>query len=322
MIKIGIVGLGNVAWNVHLPILLSREDVGISWICDKNLEKKSIVEEKKIKFFSNIDEISKFENVDIILLTVPYGERSEIFDKLKNKCSGIFFEKPYALNLKEHNYFTDCFKSACMTVGYTRRKMGIVQTIKRIIEEKIFGELISVNIFFGDIHYKFDSFRSDIKKSGGGIFFEAGTHWIDCVLFTSGAKQILNFESEKKFKSGLDIESNGRFELVNKTDKKIKCNFEISVLKNTANKIQYNFNNCSVDLFLFKDDSNLKIKNKGNFEFLIKDNDILNFPNDSYSVAYSFWNEFISSFINKKESEFTINSFFLTTKITEMFYGK
>ena len=51
-----------------------------------------------------------------------------------------------------------------MTVGYTRRKM-VVQTIKRIIEEKIFGELISVNIFFGDIHYKFDSFRSDIKKS-------------------------------------------------------------------------------------------------------------------------------------------------------------
>ena len=103
---------------------------------------------KKIKFFSNIDEISKFENVDIILLTVPYGERSEIFDKLKNKCSGIFFEKlTYALNLKEHNYFTDCFKSACMTVGYTRRKSRIVQTIKRIIEEKFFGELISVNIF-------------------------------------------------------------------------------------------------------------------------------------------------------------------------------
>jgi hypothetical protein len=96
----------------------------------------------------------------------------------------------------------------------------------------------------------------------------------------------------------------------------------MSVLKNTTNKIQYNFNNCSVDLFLFKDDSNLKIKNKGNFEFLIKDNDILNFPNNSYSVAYSFWNEFISSFINKKESEFTINSFFLTTKVTEMFYGK
>ena len=35
-----------------------------------------------------------------------------------------------------------------MTVGYTRRKMGIVQTIKKIIEEKIFGELESVKIFF------------------------------------------------------------------------------------------------------------------------------------------------------------------------------
>ena len=50
MIKIGIVGLGNVAWNVHLPILLSREDVSVSWICDKNSEKKSIIEKKKLNF--------------------------------------------------------------------------------------------------------------------------------------------------------------------------------------------------------------------------------------------------------------------------------
>ena len=59
-----------------------------------------------------------------------------------------------------------------MTVGYTRRKMGIVQTIKKIIEEKIFGELESVKIFFGDIHYKFDSFRSNIQKSGGEFFWK------------------------------------------------------------------------------------------------------------------------------------------------------
>ena len=46
MIKIGIVGLGNVAWNVHLPILLSKNDVSISWVCELNLSKK-IIEKKK-----------------------------------------------------------------------------------------------------------------------------------------------------------------------------------------------------------------------------------------------------------------------------------
>lgn len=47
MIKIGIIGIGNVSWNVHLPVLLSREDVKIIWICDINGKKKKIIEKKK-----------------------------------------------------------------------------------------------------------------------------------------------------------------------------------------------------------------------------------------------------------------------------------
>ena len=30
MIKIGIIGMGNVTWNVHLPVLLSREERFVS----------------------------------------------------------------------------------------------------------------------------------------------------------------------------------------------------------------------------------------------------------------------------------------------------
>ncbi len=37
----------------------------------------------------------------------------------------------------------------------------------------------------------------DLKKenSGGGIFFETGSHWIDTVLFTTNAKDIKNFKN-------------------------------------------------------------------------------------------------------------------------------
>ncbi len=51
MIKIGIIGLGNVAWNVHLPILLSRDDIKISWVCDLKIKKKKIFDKKKNSFF-------------------------------------------------------------------------------------------------------------------------------------------------------------------------------------------------------------------------------------------------------------------------------
>ena len=75
MIKIGIIGFGNVAWNVHLPVLMSRNDVLISWICEINLERKNVLKKKKINFFNNLDDAIKSENVDIILLLPLWGKK-------------------------------------------------------------------------------------------------------------------------------------------------------------------------------------------------------------------------------------------------------
>ncbi len=322
MIKIGIVGLGNVAWNVHLPVLLSRQDIKINWVCDKNLNQNNLVMKKQISFFTNIDEALKLENCDIILLTVPYSERLEIFEKIKNKCNGIYFEKPYALSVNEHNYYLNSFEKYAITVGYQRRHLGNVKILKNIIEQNIFGKLKSVNIYYGDIHYKFDNFRSNKEKSGGGIFFEAGSHWIDTVLFTSNAEEITNFTCKKKYEDNLDIESEGSFDILDNRKNIISCNFIMSILYNTSNKIVYKFENCFVELHLFDDNSNLLIKTENIKDFAIQDNEFLNFPNNSLDVAWSYWDCFLKSFALKKENETSINNFFLTTKIVEMFYTK
>ena len=105
MIKIGIIGLGNVAWNVHLPVLLSRTDIKISWICDIEINKKKILNKKNIPFFKSIDDAINYEKCDIALITVPYNERKEIFEKIKKNVKGIYFEKPFALSEAEHKYF-------------------------------------------------------------------------------------------------------------------------------------------------------------------------------------------------------------------------
>ena len=51
MIKLGLIGIGNVTWNVHLPILLSRADIKISWACDVSNEKEKILKKKIYLFF-------------------------------------------------------------------------------------------------------------------------------------------------------------------------------------------------------------------------------------------------------------------------------
>jgi hypothetical protein len=320
MIKIGIIGMGNVSWNVHLPVLLAREDIEVSWICDKFLKKKKVLTKKNIPIFTDIDDAINFKKCDIALLTIPFSERLKIFDKIKDSFNGIFFEKPFALTLDQHKYFLNNFKNYEATIGYQRRHMGTVKSIKNIINQNLFGPLKSVQIYFGDVHYKFDGFRSNKDISGGGLFFESGSHWIDTVLFTTLAKDIKNFSLRKKVNDGLDIECEGKFNITNIENHKFDCNFYMTILENTSNIIKYNFDNCSIDLSLFDNNSFLKISNDNNKDFIIKDNEFSNFPNNSLDVATSFWNEFIVSFKNKKNSILSIDNFVLTTKIIELFY--
>ncbi len=322
MIKIGIIGLGNVSWNVHLPILLSRDDVKISWICDQIIEKKYFFDKKKIPFFKDINKAIKSEQCDIVLITVPYHQRKIIFESVKNFAKGIYFEKPFALTFNEHRYFSANFENYEVTIGFQRRRMGIVRTIKNIIESNILGPLLEININFGDIHYKFDNFRSDIEKSGGGIFFETGSHWIDTALYTSNAKDVNNFNVEKKIEDNLDIESKGTFRIINKKNFEVNCKFFITTLKNTSNKITYHFENCSIDLFLFDDESNLVLKNNNLDKFIIQNDEKLNFPNSSLGVGASYWNDYLKYFIEKRDSDLSANNYLLTTKIIEMFYEK
>ena len=96
----------------------------------------------------------------------------------------------------------------------------------------------------------------------------------------------------------------------------------MSILYNTSNKIVYKFENCFVELHLFDDNSNLLIKTENIKDFAIQDNEFLSFPNNSKDVAWSYWDCFLKSFALKKENETSINNFFLTTKIVEMFYTK
>ena len=92
MIKIGIIGIGNVSWNVHLPVLLARNDLEISWVCDKNQDKRKVLEKKNIQFFENLEKATNFMKCDIVLITIPFLERTKIFEQIKNKCSGIFIK--------------------------------------------------------------------------------------------------------------------------------------------------------------------------------------------------------------------------------------
>jgi predicted dehydrogenase len=82
MIHIGIIGFGIISLNVHLPILLSRNDVKIVWVVDKEKKLQSLLKKKKIYLYSNIHDAIYSKIPEIALISAPYGERVEILMQL------------------------------------------------------------------------------------------------------------------------------------------------------------------------------------------------------------------------------------------------
>jgi predicted dehydrogenase len=175
MINIGIIGFGNISLNVHLPILLSRNDVKIVWVVDKEKKLQSILKKKKIYLYSNIHDAIYPKIPEIALICAPYGERVEIFNAIKGKVKGIYCEKPLALSTNEHLSYTNGLDEFSFTIGYQRRSLSNVQTVKSIIESNIFGALQKIEVEFGSIYFNFGGYRSQKLLSGGGIFLEAGS---------------------------------------------------------------------------------------------------------------------------------------------------
>ena len=322
MIKLGIIGLGNVSLGVHLPILKSRKDIEIVWICDNSKTAQRICHKINIPFYYELEEALSRSSPEIVLIATPYNTRFEIFNKLKNKVSGIYCEKPFALSTKEHLNYTNGYEKYAFTIGYQRRSLGNVQILRNIVSNKLFGQIRDIIIEFGDIHYSFGNFRSNKQIAGGGILFESGSHWIDTALFICDAFKIENFSSQVKYDYDLDIHGEGQFKIQNLNNEKINCNFKFSSIENTSNKIIFKFDSCLIELFLYKDKSNLIIKNEESKKFILSDYNMSNYPNDSISQGASYWRDFLESFRKKKQSYTTNDILLLTSKVIELYYDQ
>ena len=66
MITLGIIGLGNVALEVHLPILLARSDIKITWIFDKLTVSENICKKRNIPNFNNDRQRDRIKRQSIV----------------------------------------------------------------------------------------------------------------------------------------------------------------------------------------------------------------------------------------------------------------
>ena len=110
--KLGIVGCGLVAEGFHLPALNKIEDVEVVAVCDNDIKRvKKIAETFGIgKYYTNLTEMMKQEDLDIVDICTPPKLHAEMaIQAIEHGCH-VLLEKPMTSSVSEADMILKALK--------------------------------------------------------------------------------------------------------------------------------------------------------------------------------------------------------------------
>ena len=205
MIKIGIIGYGKIGKLRH-KIINQLKNSEVIAIYDKNIKIK------KNHLFKNSEaEIFNNKEIQVVFIATPNNLNYKYTVAAIKKLKHVFCEKPPALNSNQLIKIIKLQKKYKTKImyGFNHRHHASIKMMKKIINSKKYGKILWMRGRYGKSvdKYFFNNWRSDIKKSGGGILMDQGIHMLDLlILFAGSFDKIKSIVSNSYWK--LKIEDN------------------------------------------------------------------------------------------------------------------
>ncbi|MDC3412044.1 Gfo/Idh/MocA family oxidoreductase [Aquibacillus sp. 3ASR75-11] len=190
-LKVGIIGAGGIASEVHIPNYLKQEQVEIVAIADVNAERaQKVADQFEIaNAFGSYEEMLAQTTLDAVSICVPNKFHKEAtVAALKAGCH-VLCEKPPAMSEEEANEMLATAKGAgkILTYGFHYRHTPDVQAAKRFIDAGELGDIYSARV---------QAIRrrgipgwgvfTNKELQGGGPLIDIGVHMLDTALYLMG----------------------------------------------------------------------------------------------------------------------------------------
>jgi predicted dehydrogenase len=189
-IKVGIIGIGSIVEEVHLPVLAKRNDIILSAACDVN--------EKRLKEISNQYSIPKIytdgiemidqEKLDAVVICTPNSVHIPFAEAAAAKGIHIFIEKPIGVNLQEVKDMVKLAEQnrAMVMAGMVYRFRRDVQIAKEYIDSGILGEIYYAKAQLLRRRGTPNGWFTNRSFSGGGVMMDIGVHILDAAWWLLG----------------------------------------------------------------------------------------------------------------------------------------
>jgi predicted dehydrogenase len=188
-----------------------------------------------------------FQHTDAVIVAVPNHLHFPITKECLKSDKHVLCEKPLALTSEECNELISLQEefNIKLAVAHIRRFYKSIKVMKRIVDSRELGDLISFDIEEGTIFSwpTVSGFIFDKAKAGGGVLMDIGVHILDLLLWLHPF-EISSFHYEDDNLGGLEAYA----KLHMAFSSGVKGKVTISRLSVLRNRYKFTFENGSVEL--------------------------------------------------------------------------
>ncbi|MFN8366401.1 MAG: Gfo/Idh/MocA family oxidoreductase [Candidatus Kapaibacterium sp.] len=191
---IALIGAGNIAQSIHLPILTKLPNSKLLAICDRNLSKAKVLAEKyEIPYVCRtVEELMKIDTlqaVDICTSTDAHLETTLACIESNLDC---LVEKPLARTTHEAKQIVSAAnkRQTKLMVGMNHRFRPDTNTLKNYIEQGQLGNVYYVKCGWLKQRSSDAKWMAQAEKSGGGVMLDLGIVMIDLLMHVFSYKPV------------------------------------------------------------------------------------------------------------------------------------
>ena len=212
-IKTGIASFGMSGKLFHAPFIESHPGFELTAIVERN-KNESREKYSTSKLFRSFEEMIAQEELDLIIVNTPVQTHFEYAKAAMDAGKAVVVEKPFTVTADEASQLDDYAKTknVFLSVYQNRRYDGDYCSIRKVVKEKMLGELKEVEMRFDRYRPGFSGKQhKEGSLPGAGTLHDLGAHLIDQALQLFGWPQSV-FSDIRTLRG--DVVANDYFEIL------------------------------------------------------------------------------------------------------------
>jgi predicted dehydrogenase len=155
-------------------------------------KKRYNIPDSNIYNYQNFDEIAKNKDIDLVYVVLPNSMHKEYTIRAAKAGKHVIVEKPMAITEQDCREMIDACKRARvqLALGYRLHYEPYNMEIKRLGQEKVFGQVRLVEASLGYKSGDPNEWRLKKAMAGGGPLMNLGVYCVQCSRYVLGEEPV------------------------------------------------------------------------------------------------------------------------------------